>query len=421
MSQALSSDDVAVPTAAPESAPGILPTLRHREFRIFIAGAFLSNLGTWTQAVALSWLILQLTNSAFVVTLVPAAMFGPMLVLGIPGGVLVDRFDRKRLLLWSQVVMALTAATLAAITYAGEVTAAIAIPLVAVGGSAMAIHAPAFHALISDMLPRQNVPSAIAINSSQFSMARVIGPALGGYIVAFSGAGLAFAINAVSFVFVIGALLMIHVTPHERSSRIRKSSFTRAFKVTSSSPQLQTLLAVAIALSLFSAPIVALLPVMARDVLNRGADVYGHLFGAFGLGTAIGALASHRIAARIGFRRLVLFGGLAQGSLLIGFALTSMITLNLILIGLYGLVHGATLAANLSAVQLAVPNRSRGRVMSLFMVAFAGLFPVGSLLSGALAESLGAVSALIWTGTATVLVALVGLRFASQLNLIRAH
>ncbi|MEO7803205.1 MAG: MFS transporter [Actinomycetota bacterium] len=421
MSQVLGTEDLQAPTDhALESVPGIITTLRHREFRIFITGAFLSNLGTWTQAVALSWLILQLTNSAFLVALVPAAQFGPILILGIPGGVLVDRFDRKRLLLWSQVVMAITAAVLAIITYLDAVTAAIAIPLVAVGGSAMAIHAPAFHALMSDMLPRRNVRAAIAINSSQFSMSRVIGPAVGGYIVAFKGAGLAFALNAVSFIFVIGALLMIHITPHEKSSRIRRSSFTRAFKVTSSSPQLQTLLSVAIALSLVSAPIVALLPVMARDVLNGGADLYGHLFGAFGLGTAIGSLSSHRAVSRIGYRRLVIFGGAAQGILLIGFAISTTIALNLVLIGVYGLFHGATLAANLGAVQLAVPNRSRGRVMSLFMVAFAGLFPVGSLISGGIAEKIGAVNALVGTGALTILVSLVGLMFASQLNSIKS-
>jgi len=411
--------EVAVPTAEP--LPGSFDALKEKGFRLFIIGVFISNLGTWLQSVALSWLILETTNSPFLVTLVPAAQFGPMLLLGMPGGVVADRFNRRKVLIATQTLMALDAALLAIVTRLGNPQPEVVLPLVVLGGCALAFNAPAFQAIIGDLVPRRRVAGAVSINSSQFSLSRVIGPAIGGYIVGAGGPANAFAINAFSFIAVIGTLLVIHVRPHERASAISRNSFTAAFKTASEIPVIKTLILVAMVLSMLSAPIMALLPVIARDVLSGGAALYGHLFAAFGLGTAFGAIAVTRFLNRIGYRRLVLIAACMQAGLLAALAFSTRFEVSVALMVVYGTCHGSVLASTASALQLVAPERQRARVMSLFLAAFAGLYPLGAVLSGLVADRWGAEKTLLMTSIALALTVVAGFRWTRRLNEVSHH
>lgn len=398
---------------------GIRSTLRIRNFRLFVFGAFVSNMGTWLQSVALSWLVLELTNSAFWVSMITFAQFAPMLVLGLVGGVVADRFDRRKILLTTQTLLLISAAALALVAHTAPSLAAI-MPIVIFGGVALAINAPSFQSFLGDLVPRTHVTSAISVNASQFSLSRVLGPALagpilatsgvaGGFLLTLSGAPAAFALNAASFLAVIFALLRIRLDPTDRPVRkFGRESFIEGFRQVGESPAIKTLLGVAVVLSLLGAPIVALLPVFAKQVLGRGAGAYGQLFAAFGLGTAVGSLNAPRVL-RWGYTRVIIFSGVAQVATLVGFAHIARFLPCLILAGLYGVAHALILASTSSGLQLAASPETRGRVMSLFMMAFGGLYPVGALLAGILSDLTSPQTAL----TVTAALILISVLFAN--------
>lgn len=399
----------------PESRPRTYEALAIREFRLLWSGAFVSNVGTWLQNVALAWLVLEITDSAFWVAMVSVAQFAPILLFGLLAGVTADRFERRRLLLFSEAVMCLAAAGLAGVTLARLAAVGTIFPLVALGGAAFAFTAPAFQALVADIVPRRLVPPAVSLNATQFSISRAIGPAIGGFVVAAAGAGAAFGINALSFLAVIGALAFMRVRPHERASPISRASFLGGFRAAREAPVVGALLTIAMVESLLSAPVVALFPVVARDVLGGGPATYGQLFAGFGIGTAIGALSVSRIAARLGYGRLVARGGIAKGALLAAFALSRSFPLSLALIALFGALYAATMVATNSGLQLATPPRRRGRVMSLFLMAFAGLYAIGALIVGAAADAFGAPSAILVSGAAVAVAAIGYRRFGERL------
>jgi MFS family permease len=397
-------------------APGTLRILQIREFRLLWTGAFISNAGTWLQNVALSWLVLQITHSAFWVSMVSVAQFAPILLFGLLGGVTADRFNRRRLLLITQSLMLASAAGLSVVAYMGRARLTTIMPLVALGGVAFAFNAPAFQALVPDLVSKKDLPSAISLNASQFSFSRVIGPAIGGYVVASFGAAAAFALNAVSFLAVIVALLMISVRPQEGVKRIRKDSFFGAFRAAREAPEIKVLLAIAMAVSLLSAPVIALLPVVAREVLHRGAASYGRLFAAFGVGATVGGLFAAKAVARAGYRRLLVVTGLLQAGFLVLFALSRNFGLSSVAIALFGTNYACALVSTNSGLQLSTPPRRRGRVMSLYLMAFAGLYPLGALAMGAASDKFAAPAAIAVSGALVAATALAAYPFTKILD-----
>lgn len=421
------------PTEAPVveniPVPRVVDALRIYNFRLFFFGAFVSNMGTWLQSTALAWLILELTHSAFWVSMVAVAQFGPMLLLGLVGGVVADRFERRRILLLTQILMLISAAVLTYISLTGRVSLATVMPIVVLGGCALAFNAPAFQSFIADLVPRSHVPAAVSLNASQFSLSRVLGPALagsimaaggaaGGLILASRGAAMAFGINTITFLAVIGALLMIKVPPHERSSAISGDSFRWAFRTISESPPIRTLLTVAMVLSLLSAPVIALLPVVAKTILAGGAETYGQLFAGFGIGAALGSLNSAKVIRVFGYAKLVLVGGMIQTLLLVAIAGSTSFILTLSLVCVFGGLHSMIISSTSTALQLVAPPRRRGRVMSLFLMAFAGLFPLGSLLGGLAADALGVPASLMASAALLGLSVLLALRFRHDLSVV---
>jgi MFS family permease len=375
------------------AAPPRFRTLRpfaHRNFALFWSGALVSNTGTWLQNVALAWLVLQITDSPFWVSMVTFTQFFPTLLFGLFGGLMADRLDRRRVLLVTQSLAMCFAAALAVVTWTGHASVATLLPIIGLAGVSMAFNAPSFQALIPDLVPPRLILDAVSLNSTQFSVARVVGPAIGGLILATHGAGWAFGANALTFLAVIAALLAIRTPRHDPPT----SSGTRALfggvRAALESPVIMTLLAATAVVSIFGAPVIVLLSVMARDVLGRGAGGYGGLFAMFSVGAVAGALATGAVVRRFGLRLTI---GTAMGILAVliaGFAASRNLIASSVLLAGIGAVYTMSVSATNSGLQTGVVARKRGRVMSLYMMAWGGLFPIGGLIAGILATHIGA-------------------------------
>ncbi|MFY9586077.1 MAG: MFS transporter [Actinomycetota bacterium] len=367
-----------------------LEPLSHRNFALFWSGALVSNIGTWLQNVSLSWLVLEITDSAFWVSMVTFVQFFPTLLFGLFGGLLADRADRRRVLLVTQTWAMGFAFALAAVTLSGHAHVYTLLPIIGAAGIGMAFNAPSFQAIIPDLVPQRSVIDAVALNSTQFSAARVIGPALGGLLLRFAGAGWAFLANALSFLAVIFALTLIRT---ERQSPPTSSGARALFggvRHARGTPAVAALLVTTAIVSLFGAPVIALLPVMAKKVLGLGAGGFGALFALFSCGAVTGALATGTVVRRFGMRATT-GGGLALLAVLIaafGFS-TRLVVSAVLLVGI-GALYTMSVSATNTGLQSSVPTGKRGRIMSLYMMAWGGLYPVGALMAGIIAIHLGA-------------------------------
>jgi MFS family permease len=374
-------------------APSRFRTLRpfaHRDFALFWSGALVSNVGTWLQNVALSWLVLELTDSEFWVSMVTFSMFFPTLLFGLFGGLVADRMDRRRVLLVTQTVQMSLAFTLAAVVWTGHAKVSTLLPIIACAGVSMAFNAPSFQAMIPDLIPQRLVMDAVSLNSTQWSVARVFGPALGGLILASFGAGWAFFSNGVSFLAVIGVLLVIRSKRHDPPTSTGARALFGGVRSARETPAIAVLLGLTAIVSLFGAPVLALLPVMAKKVLGLGAGGFGGLFALFSMGAVGGALSTSTLVRGIGLRATIT-GGLATFAVLItAFGFSTSLPLSAVLLVGIGAVYTMLVSSTNSGLQTSVPNRRRGRIMSLYMMAWGGLYPVGAIVAGAIAVKLGA-------------------------------
>lgn len=386
-------------SAAPAgSALGRLAAaLAYRDFRILWSGAFLSTIGTWMQKVAQNWLVLTLTGASSAFFLGLDAFLGeiPILLFTIVGGVVADRYDRRRLLLASQVVQMAAAFTLAALVYGERIHVAHVLVLSVVTGLAQAFGGPAYQSLLPALVARAHVPNAIAFNSIQFNLARVIGPLLAGAALAAFGMVACFGLNGLSFLAVIAAILALRVrhTPPAGTRRML-DDLTHGFVYVRAHPELVALAGLGFIVTFLGNPLLTFLPLVAQDVLGGGVAQYTRLMSAAGAGAVAGALvvAWRGHAPRMG--RAVLLIQVAFGLLVALFAVTRVVWLNAVLLFGAGACMVIVFASLSSLVQLHAPDEMRGRVMSLYMVAFRGGTPLGSLAAGWLAT---------WAGAPTVL------------------
>lgn len=391
--------------------------LTYRDFRVLWIGAFASSIGTWMQKVAQSWLVFTLTNSPFYLGL--DAFLGelPILLLTLLGGVVADRRDRRSVLLVSQCVQLSTAFALAALVYWDVVRVWHILALSCVTGTAQAFGGPAYQSLLPNLVRRDDMPNAIALNSTQFNLARVIGPLLAGVALATLGSAACFALNGVSFLFVIASLLMLHirhveVTPTQSIAREMRLglSFVRH------DPVILTMTFLALCTTLLASPVLTLLPVMARDVFGLGPDGYSRLMAFSGAGAVIGALTVAWLGRFNGMGRVVLLVQVVLGLVLAAFASSRLLHLSYVLIffGSIGLMMSFSLLTSL--VQLAAPNEMRGRVVSIYMMAFRGGMPLGSLAAGYFAGLTSAPATLMVTGLLLSFVAAVFLARAKTVR-----
>lgn len=385
-------------------APLRIPAYR----RLWLA-ATLSNVGSFLQTVAASWLMLQLTGSPLWVGLMVGAPTLPLLLLALPAGAMADLFDRRRVLLGGQALMALAAAATAALWFLGTLTPGLLLALGLLLGVGMALNMPSWQALVPDLVPAGQVPSAVALNSASFNVARAIGPALGGLIVATLGPGAAFAMNAVSYLAVIGAVAALDRRQLPQAGEAITSAIAGGLRFARFTPALRKILGLTSLFALTSAVLQAMLPNFTADVLGGGASGYGVLLGAMGVGALAGAFARPWGAARLGPSMVpVSMTAFGVAGVLVGLSRTLVLACAFMAVA--GLLWVWILATINATTQLLSPGWIRGRMMSLYTLSLLGFIPLGSILAGAVGDVIGAAGSIILLSSGTVLLGLVAFR-----------
>jgi MFS family permease len=388
----------------------ILRALRHRNYRMFFIGQCVSLIGTWMTRIATSWLVYRLTGSEWLLGLVSFAGQLPSGITAPIAGVLVDRWDRHRLLLITQVLSTVQSFTLAALTLTGRIEIWHIVALAMVQGFINACDMPARQAFVVEMVDdRQDLPNAIALNSSMVNVARLLGPSIGGVLIAAVGEGWCFFIDGVSYLAVIGSLLAIHVAP---SAVTRKPvgrmlhQLAEGWSYVRSFAPIRKLLLLFAVVSLVGMPYMVLMPVFADRYLHGGPHLLGLLMAASGVGALTGALLLAARRTVVGLAKYIPLTAGVFGAGLIAFACSRSAWLSVPLMVVTGLTFMVQMAATNTLIQTLVDDEKRGRVMGYFMMAFMGAAPFGSLLAGSAATRIGAPNTLIISGLVSILGAL---------------
>jgi MFS family permease len=395
--------------------------LRHRNYRLFFMGQGLSLVGSWITRVASSWLVDRLTGSEAMLGLIGFAGQIPTTLVAPFAGVLVDRWNRHRVLVVTQVVAMLQSAALAAFALTGTITVGWIAVLSVVQGVINAFDMPARQAFVIEMVTaREDLPNAIALNSSLVNAARLVGPSIAGVLIAAVGEGWCFAVDAVSYLAVVGSLLAMRgIRP--RPARVASgvfADFRDGFRYVARFPAIRTILLLLAVVSLSGFPYVVLMPVFAREVLGGGPHTLGLLMAASGVGALTGALWLAARPSVLGLGRVVVVAGAICGIGLAGFGLSRWLWLSLPMVVGVGGGMMVQMAGSNTLVQTLVDEDKRGRVMSFYTLAFFGMAPFGSLLAGGLATWIGAPMTVVACGAVSLLGVAV---FASKLPALRAE
>lgn len=384
-------------------------------YRRFLAGAVVGNIGNWMQGTAQGWLVLGLTNSPGLLGLVSAVQTAPTLFFSLFAGVLADRVDRRRLIVATQVAGGVLAAVLAILTTTSTVAYWHVLVLAFLAGTAGSLATPAYQAIVSTLVPREAIGSAIALNSAQFNLSRVLGPSLAGAVIAAGGIALAFWANAVAFAVVALVLATLRIAAPPALMRVEASLWSNlmdGLRYVRREVDVAVLVLLAAVPALFLLNYLVLLPVYARDILRIGAAGLGLLSAAIGIGALTGALSLALLRPSGGSGRMML-GGLGVASVaLIVFGLSGTVPLSVVALAILGGCQVGYYATANTLIQVRVPGRLRGRVMSLYILTSWGMIPVGNLASGIVAERFGAPVALAGGGLVTLAaVVIVALRY----------
>jgi MFS family permease len=372
--------------------PSALRALRHRNYQLFFGGQLISLTGTWMQSVAQSWLVYRLTGSTVLLGVVGFCGQIPVFLLAPIGGTVADRVNRHRILVATQTAAMLLASLLAALTLTHRIEVWHLFALAALLGLVNAFDIPARQAFVVDMVGREDLINAIALNSSMFNGARIVGPAIAGILVATIGEGWCFFSNAVSYIAVITCLLLMKLTAQRRVPLPGSAlaSIIEGFRYVKRTGPVRALLLLLGLVSLMGMPYAVLMPIFADRILHGGPRGLGLLMGASGIGALAGALS---LAARNGTRglgRWVAFSCAGFGISIILFSLSKSFWLSAVLLVPAGFSMMIQMASSNTLVQSMVPNNLRGRVMAVYSMMFMGMAPIGALLAGALAGRLGA-------------------------------
>jgi len=364
--------------------------LRHRNFQLYFGGQLISNIGTWTQIIAQGWVVYQIGHSEVTLGLVAFASAIPTLLISPWGGVIVDRVSRRNLLMLTQAGSMLLAFALAVLTFTAVVKEWHVIVLAALLGVVNAFDAPARQAFVPEMVGKEDLPNAIALNSIMFNSARVLGPALAGLLLAIIGAAWCFTVNGISFLAVIVGLWLMKLPPHQAAHNPASPwrQLVSGVQYTARNRELSALIMLSLVFSIFGISYSTLLPAFVEKVLHQGAMAYGWVNAASGLGAVSGAfLLAHRVSnGRRG--QLLVLTNIAFPLILIAFSFTSLFPLSLVLaygLGLGFMVQFTTIN---TLLQTRVEDSFRGRVMGLYTITFFGFAPFGNLLIGFLGEKL---------------------------------
>jgi MFS family permease len=369
-----------------------LRALRHRNFRLFFAGQLISLCGTWMQQVAQSWLIYRLTHSAMLLGLVGFAGQIPSFIIGPLGGYVADRFDRRRTIVVTQTLSMILAFILAVLTLTNEIREWHIFVLAALLGVVNAFDVPVRQSFLVQMVDREDLMNAIALNSSMFNGARVVGPAIAGLLVAAIGEGWCFFANAVSYIAVIIGLVMM-TTPRfvpQPSTRSPLETIIDGFRYVAHTAPIRALLLLIGLASFAGMPYTVLMPLFADQILHHGARGLGILMGASGVGALIGSLMLATRSTVRGLGTWVAGAALLFAFAAIGFAYSTNFTLSCIFLVFVGIGMMVQASSSNTLIQSMVPDALRGRVMAVYTMMFVGFGPIGALLAGSLAQRIGA-------------------------------
>jgi MFS family permease len=363
----------------------------HRNFRLFWTGQTVSLIGTWMQQVGQGWLALELTNSAFLVGVVSAAGSLPVLFLSLYGGVIADRRSKLKIVIICQALLLIEAGALWWFTWAGRINFGWLLAITTIGGVISAFEIPARQAMIVELVSREDLVDAIALNSGGFNLARIVGPSIAAIVLAKYGVAWCFAVNALSYFAVLGSLARIKLPAWTPVQHLVSpfEQLKQGFDYIRGSRAVSGLMGVIAIYSIFGFQYLTMMPVIARDVLHTGASGYGLLLTFVGIGALTGALSLAAVGARIRRGRLFNAAAYAFAGLTILFSLMRSVpfaAIVLLFLGLVMLISGALANGMLQAV---VPDELRGRVMATYIFVYVGFTPIGSVIAGALARVMG--------------------------------
>jgi MFS family permease len=403
---------------AESKLPESLRALRHRNYQLFFGGQFISLSGTWMQSVAQSWLVYRLTGSAILLGLVAFASQIPVFLFAPIGGAAADRSSRHRIIIVTQIAAMVLAFILAALTLTHRIHVWHLFVLAALLGVTYAFYVPAASAFVVDMVGREDLMNAIALNSSLVNGARIVGPAIAGILVATIGEGWCFFLNGASYIAVIIGLMMMRVTPHRKVPLPGSplAHVVEGFRFVWHAGPVRALLLLLGAVSLFGTPYAVLMPIFADQILHGGASGLGLLMGASGFGALLGAVS---LAARNrvrGLGRWVAVSTAGFGASLILFSLSHSYWFSAALLLPVGFTMMIEMAASNTLIQAMVPDNLRGRVMAVYSMMFMGMAPIGALVAGSLAHRLGAPNTVLLGGAVCIVGAAV---FALRLPKLR--
>jgi MFS family permease len=392
-------DTAADPVAPPRPRPAsrslnaFRALQRHRNFRLFWIGQTVSLIGTWMQLVAQGWLALELSNDPFTVGIVAASGSLPVALFSLVGGVIADRYDKLRLVITAQTLLALQAGAFWLMVATGHISIGWVVALALFGGLINAFEIPARQALIIELVGREDLLDAIALNSTGFNLARILGPMVAGLLIANLGLPWVFGVNAISYAAVLAGLLAIRLPPRRSDVPKRTSPMAgliEGLRYVRRTEPVWNLMRLVAVFSIFGAPYLALMPVIARDTLGGDARTYGWLLGSVGLGAIMGGLVLAIVARRAGRGRVLTAGALSFSVLVLAFSLSRSLWLSLVLLLFVGFTMVLTNAISNGLLQTLVPDALRGRVMAAYAWVFVGVGPVlGPYMVGGLANRIG--------------------------------
>jgi MFS family permease len=368
----------------------VFRALGQPNFRIFFIGQTISLTGTWMQNVAQAWLVYRLTHSELLLGTTAFLSHISTLLLGPFAGVVADRFERRRIVVICQSLFFLQALTLAILTILGKVTVTHVLTLAAFQGIVDAFDRPARQAMLIQLASREHLHNAISLNSLMYNTARVVGPSMGGMMVAAFGEGPCFALNAASFLAVIGGLLLVKIEREEPNRTAgAMSHLAEGFRYVQRNPATSSPLLLVALVNLATAPVWALLPVFADAIFHKGSEGVGFLTASMGLGAVLGMLHLASLTTADGLHRVAFWNALILAVALIGFAWSTIYMVSSVLMALLGASVMRVNGATNTEIQTQVPEDMRGRIMGFFAAANVGVIPIGSLGGGIMAQAVG--------------------------------
>ena len=391
---------------ATSARPQLTRALRSRNFRLFFGGQSISLVGTWITRVATSWLVYRLTGSLFLLGIVGFCGQIPTLVLSPFTGVLVDRWSRHRLLVVTQVLSMLQSLALAVLVFSDRITVPWILILQVAQGVINTFDTPARQAFVVEMVEdRADLPNAIALNSSMVNASRIIGPSIGGVVIAAVGEGWCFMADAISYLAVIASLLAMTVQERDHPPRTTsaREELVDGFRYVSRFLPVRSALTLLALISLLGMPYTVLMPAIATNLLHGGAHTLGFLMTASGVGALAGALFLASRRSVLGLGRAMSLSAAVFGVGLVLFSLSRVLWLSLIILPVVGAGMMITMASTNTIVQTIIEEKMRGRVMAFYTMAFLGTAPIGSLLAGWVAERIGSEYTILGGGVGCIL------------------